>query len=85
MLKREGLLLSTAMPPSPEKAKQYGVNASFVFTQPNKPVMQKLAAMAGNGLIRMTIGKTLPLADARQAQTLMDERKISGKIILEIK
>jgi NADPH:quinone reductase-like Zn-dependent oxidoreductase len=83
-LKKEGLLLSTAMPPSPEKAKQYGVNASFVFTQPNKQVMQKVAEMAGKGLIRLTIGKTLPLAEARQAQTLMDDGNVTGKIILEV-
>jgi NADPH:quinone reductase-like Zn-dependent oxidoreductase len=72
------------MPPSPEKAKQYGVNASFVFTQPNKQVMQRVAEMAGKGLIRLTIGKTLPLAEARQAQTLMDDGKVTGKIILEV-
>jgi NADPH:quinone reductase-like Zn-dependent oxidoreductase len=83
-LKKDGLLLSTAMRPSPEKAKQYGVNASFVFTQPNKPVMQKVAEMAGKGLIRMTIGKSLPLAEARQAQTLMDAGKTTGKIVLTL-
>jgi NADPH:quinone reductase-like Zn-dependent oxidoreductase len=84
MLKKGGQLLSTTMPPSPEKAKEFDVNAAFIFTQTDKPVMEKVAEMADKGIIRINIGKTLPLAEAGQAHKLMDGGTVSGKIVLEI-
>jgi len=84
MLKKGGQLLSTTMPPAPEKAKEFGVSAAFVFTQTDKPVMEKVAEMADKGAIRVNIGKTLPLAQASQAHALMDSCAIHGKIILSI-
>ena len=84
MLKKGGQLLSTTMPPAPEKAKEFGVSAAFVFTQTDKPVMEKVAEMADKGIIRVNIGKTLPLAQASQAHALMDSGTVHGKIILEI-
>jgi NADPH:quinone reductase-like Zn-dependent oxidoreductase len=84
LLKKGGQLLSTTMPPPPEKAKEFGVSAAFVFTQTDKPVMEKVAEMADKGIIRTNIGKTLPLAQASQAHALMDSGTVQGKIILEI-
>lgn len=84
MLKKGGQLLSTTMPPAPEKAKEFSVSAAFVFTQTDKPVMEKVAEMADKGIIRVNIGKTLPLAQASQAHALMDSGTVHGKIILEI-
>jgi NADPH:quinone reductase-like Zn-dependent oxidoreductase len=83
LLKKNGLLLSSATPPSPEKAKQYDVNATFMFTTPDRTVMRKVAEMAASGEIKLKIGKILPLAHAREAQELMESRSISGKIVLE--
>ncbi|HTI11496.1 MAG TPA: NADP-dependent oxidoreductase [Puia sp.] len=85
VLKKGGLLLSTDTPPSPEKAKQYGVNASFVFSAPDKAVLNVVADMAAKGVIKPRVGRILPLAEAREAHLLMDGRKVSGKIILEMK
>jgi NADPH:quinone reductase-like Zn-dependent oxidoreductase len=85
VLKKGGLLLSTDTPPSPEKAKQYGVNASFVFSAPDKAVLNVVADMAAKGIIKPRVGRILPLAEAREAHLLMDGRKVSGKIILEVK
>jgi NADPH:quinone reductase-like Zn-dependent oxidoreductase len=65
-------------------AVQFDVSAAFIFTQTDKPVMEKVAEMAGKGIIRINIGKTLPLAEASQAHTLIDGGTISGKIILEM-
>jgi NADPH:quinone reductase-like Zn-dependent oxidoreductase len=84
ILKKGGQLLSTTMPPAPEKAKEFGVSAAFVFTQTDKPVMEKVAEMADKGIIRTNIGKILPLAQASQAHALMDGGTVHGKIILEM-
>lgn len=83
-LKKGSRLLSTTQPPSPEKAAAYGVAASFVFTQTDKPVMEKVADMAAKGDIKIRIGKVLPLAYVNQAHFLMDERLVRGKIVLEM-
>ena len=85
VLKKGGLLLSTVMPPSLEKAKQEGVDAAFVFSAPDKAVLNSVADMAAKGTIKPRVGKILPLAEAKAAHLLMDDRKVSGKIILEIK
>lgn len=84
ILRKGGQLLSTTMPPSQEKAAEFGVTAAFVFTQTDKPVMEKVAEMADKGIIKIRVGKVLPLAEVSQAHFLMDERMVSGKIVLEM-
>jgi len=83
LLKKDGLLVSSATPPSQEKAKQYGVNATFMMTSPDRSIMELVAGMAAKGEISLKIGKVLPLDQAREAQALMDGRTIKGKIVLE--
>ncbi|HEV2480851.1 MAG TPA: NADP-dependent oxidoreductase [Puia sp.] len=83
LLKKDGLLISSATPPSQEKGKQYGVNATFMMTSPDRSIMELVAGMAAKGEIRLKVGKVLPLARAREAQELMEGRTIKGKIVLE--
>lgn len=83
LLKKNGLLLSTATPPSPEKAKEYGVTGTFMSTAPDKSLMELVAQLAAKGEIQVKIGKLLPLTQAREAQELMEARSIKGKIVLE--
>jgi NADPH:quinone reductase-like Zn-dependent oxidoreductase len=40
--------------------------------------------MADKGIIKIRVGKVLPLAEVSQAHFLMDERMVSGKIVLEM-
>jgi len=83
ILKKGGTLLSTTMQPSPEKAKEYGVHASFVFTTPDKTVLEKISEMVNEGKLIPAVGITLPLSEVR-AHQLMDSHAVSGKIILEM-
>ena len=84
VLKTGGQLLSTVMPPDPEKAAFYHVKASFVFTSPDRETLETVAAMAERGEIKTAVGKVLPLAEAAQAQRLMDEGSVKGKIVLSV-
>jgi len=84
ILKKGGTLLSTTMQPSPEKAKEYGVHASFVFTTPDKTVLEKISEMVNEGKLIPAVGITLPLSEAVRAHQLMDSHAVSGKIILEM-
>lgn len=83
-LKTGGQLLSTVMPPDPEKAAFYHVNASFVFTAPDPETLATVAAMAERGEIKTAVGKVLPLSEAAEAQRLMDEGSVKGKIVLSV-
>jgi NADPH:quinone reductase-like Zn-dependent oxidoreductase len=84
LLRKGGLLLSTTMPPAPDKAAKWGVAASFIFTQPDQLVMEKVAELAGKRSLQIHIGKTLPLTDVGQAHFLMDQGQVKGKIVLEM-
>jgi len=84
VVKKGGLLLSTVHPPSEEKAAAAGIRASFVSTDLDRVVMETVLDWAAKGEIRVRIGKVLPLAEAAEAQRLMDARLVGGKIVLEI-
>jgi NADPH:quinone reductase-like Zn-dependent oxidoreductase len=83
-LKKGGTLLSTTMQPSPETAKEYGVNASQVITETDKAALEEIAVLADRAKLIPRVGRVFPLAEAATAHTLMDERKSSGKIILKV-
>jgi len=53
-------------------------------TRANQAGMAKLVELTGAGELNPKIWKTLPLADAAEAHRMMDERKHSGKIVLEV-
>jgi len=83
-LKKGGTLLSTTMQPSPGTAKEYGVNASQVITETDKAALEEIAAWADQAKLTPRVGKVFPLSEAAAAHQLMDERSISGKIILTV-
>jgi len=82
VVKKGGLLLSTVHPPSAEKAAAAGIQASFVSTDLDRAILEKVLDWAAKGVIRVRVGKVLPLAQAAEAQRLMDERVVGGKIVL---
>jgi NADPH:quinone reductase-like Zn-dependent oxidoreductase len=82
VVRKNGLLLSTVNPPSAEKAATAGIHASFAMTTLDRAVMEKVLGMTVRGEIRSRIGKVLSLAQAAEAQRLMDERSVAGKIVL---
>jgi len=84
IVRKNGLLLSTVHPPSAEKAAAAGIRASFAQTNLDRAVMEKVLDWAARGQIRGRIGRVLPLAQAAEAQRLMDERAVGGKVVLEV-
>jgi NADPH:quinone reductase-like Zn-dependent oxidoreductase len=82
IVKKGGLLLSTVHPPAAEKVAQAGIKAEFVSTNLERAVMEKVLDWAAKGVIKIRVGKVLPLAQAAEAQLLMDQRVVNGKIVL---
>lgn len=81
VLKKGGFLVATALPPAKEKAEQYGVRATFIFTQPSRMALEEIAAMVDGGTLRPIIGTELSLANARQAH---EAKGGSGKTIMRV-
>ena len=83
-LHRGGILVATAMPPSPERAAAAGVRAAFVFTPPRGAVLAQLAERVDDGRLRTVVGQEFALADAAQAHRLGEAGKARGKMILHV-
>jgi NADPH:quinone reductase-like Zn-dependent oxidoreductase len=83
-LKPGGMLVSTAMPPSAERAAAAGVRAAFVFTQPRAAVLAQLAQRVDAGQLRLLVGQEFALADAAQAHRLGESGQARGKMILHV-
>ena len=83
-MREGGILVATAMPPSPERAAAAGVRAAFVFTPPRGSVLAQLAQRVDDGRLRVVVGQELALADAAQAHRLGESGKARGKMILHV-
>ncbi len=80
-LKKGGFLVATAMPPSQEKAVEFGVRAAFIFTQPCGEALTKIAEMVDAGKLRPIIGAEIPLEEAQKAH---ESKSGNGKIVIII-
>lgn len=83
-MRKGGILVATALPPSPERAAAAGVRAAFVFTPPRGAVLAQLAQRVDDGRLRVVVGQELALADAAQAHRLRESGKARGKMILQV-
>ena len=84
VLKRGGILVSIAAPPSPEIATAYGARSAFVFTQPNAAQLAEIAKLAEIEKLKVIVEKILPLAEAARAQQLSERGHMRGKIVLRV-
>ena len=83
-MRKGGILVATAMPPSPERAAAAGVRAAFVFTQPRGAVLEQLAERVDDGRLRIVVGQEFALADAARAHRLGEAGKARGKMVLHV-
>ena len=83
-MRKGGILVATAMPPSPERAAAAGVRAAFVFTPPRGAVLAQLAQRVDDGRLRVVVGGELALAEAAQAHRMGESGKARGKMILHV-
>ncbi len=83
-LREGGLLVATALPPSPERAAAAGVRATFVFTPPRGAVLAQLAMLVDAGRLRVLVGREFALADAPLAHRLGESGKARGKMVLHV-
>ena len=83
-LKRGGVLVATAMPPSPERAAAAGVRAEMLRTPPDGAVLARIAALVDAGRLRVAVSHEFALADAARAHRLGESGQARGKIVLHV-
>jgi NADPH2:quinone reductase len=95
-LAKRGLFVSfgnASGPPPPFEARQLMANGSLFFTRPTMGDYQltteeldasaaALFAMIGSGKVKIEIGQTFPLAEARKAHEALESRSTTGSSLL---
>ncbi|EOR95420.1 putative NADPH:quinone reductase (alcohol dehydrogenase superfamily) [Arcticibacter svalbardensis MN12-7] len=84
VIKKNGLLLSAVMPPSPELAEKYGISAGFTSSAPAFEKLDYGKQMVEEGKIKPEIAKVLPLDKAAEAQELVSKGGLNGKVVLVV-
>jgi NADPH:quinone reductase-like Zn-dependent oxidoreductase len=83
-LKRGGLLVATAMPPSPERAAAAGVRAEMMRTPPGGKVLAQIAERIDAGQLRVAVSHEFALVDVARAHKLGESGRLHGKIVLHV-
>jgi NADPH:quinone reductase-like Zn-dependent oxidoreductase len=85
VLKRGGILVSSAAQPSKEKAQECGVRALFFLVEVTTERLTKLAELIDAGTLKTEVGEVLWLDEARKAHEMLEgapHRR--GKIVIKI-
>ena len=84
VLKRGGIIVSMLEQPNQELMKQFGVKATFQFTQLSRDRLTKLAQWVDQNNIRVNVDKTFPLEEAGKALDYQRDVRPRGKVVLAI-
>jgi len=85
VLKRGGILVSSAAQPSQEKAQQHGVSALFFLVRVTTDRLKKIAELIDAGELKTEVGEVLWLNEARQGHQMLEgapHRR--GKIVIKV-
>jgi NADPH:quinone reductase-like Zn-dependent oxidoreductase len=85
ILKRGGILVSSATVPSEEQAAPCGIRAVFLLVQVTRERLQKIAGLIDAGKLRTEVGEVLWLDEARRGHEMLEgapHRR--GKIVIKV-
>ncbi len=84
VLKPDGMLVSIIAPPAQERAASLGVRCAFVFIEPNAVILQHLAGLIDDGIIRPIVGAEFALKDIVKAHAFSESGHARGKIVVYV-
>jgi NADPH:quinone reductase-like Zn-dependent oxidoreductase len=86
VLRRGGKLISAVSHPDQDLAKSHGVDATFFLVTVTSQYLTDIADLIDSGKLRTRVGAVLPLADAREAHSILEGRRPwpKGKIVLTV-
>jgi NADPH:quinone reductase-like Zn-dependent oxidoreductase len=79
-----GRLVSVAAEPPPQAAAARGIQAVYFVVEPNREQLVEIARLADQGVLRVTVEETFPLASARAAFERVQQRHGAGKVVLVV-
>ena len=85
IVKRAGIIVSSATQPSKEKAEQYGVRAMFFLVEVTRERLTQIGRLIDSGELKTEVGEVLWLDEARRAHEMLEgapHRR--GKIVIKI-
>lgn len=83
-LKKGGFLVSAAEPQAEEKAKEFGVQGSWLFCQPSAKQLAEINRLIEEGKLKTHVETVLPLTDVKKAHQLSQSGRTRGKIVLQV-
>jgi NADPH:quinone reductase-like Zn-dependent oxidoreductase len=85
VVKRGGILVSSAAQPSEEKAQQHGVRARFFLVEVTTKRLNKIGELVDAGELNTEVGEVLWLDEARQAHEMLEDASHRrGKIVIKV-
>jgi NADPH:quinone reductase-like Zn-dependent oxidoreductase len=86
VLRRGGKLISAVSQPDQERARHYGVTATFFLVHVSTARLRGIAELIDQGELKTRVGAVLRLADAREAHLMLEGRRPrpGGKIVLDM-
>jgi len=84
VLKKGGIIISTLEQPNSELMQQYGVKATFQFTQVNRQRLTKLAQWVDQNNIKINVDRTFSLDEAGKALDYQKDVHPRGKVVITI-
>ncbi|XXM73010.1 NADP-dependent oxidoreductase [Lysinibacillus sphaericus] len=86
VLKKGGKLVSIAEPPNEEEAKEYGVEAGFLWLEPKGEQLKQLADLFEKGELKPVIGEIFPFSEQgmKDAHALSETHHAKGKIVIKV-
>jgi len=91
VMKKGGILVSTAEQPDTDESKKYGVTATSMGVHPDFKDMSEITALIESGKVITDIAEVFPLSETKKAwdiyshKTKCEKHYTHGKIILEIR
>lgn len=84
VLKKGGQLVSTVMPLSQELAQQHDVQVQFISATAHYTKLDFGNTLIEQGKIKAQVARVMKLEEAAEAQDLISDGGVNGKIVLEI-
>ncbi|KAB8315261.1 NADP-dependent oxidoreductase [Tolypothrix campylonemoides VB511288] len=84
-LKKGGFLVSAVEPQAEEKAKEFGVQGSWLFCQPSAKQLAEINRLIEEGKLKTYVETVLPLTDVKKAHQLSQSGRTRGKIVLQVR
>lgn len=84
VIKKGGILVSVLGEPDAKETAKYGIRGTGYMTIGEGSRLDNIAGIVDKGLLKITVEKTFPLQDVKEAHTLSEKGHVRGKLILKV-